>query len=191
MTKSGVLFAATLVLSATVMTGCMPKMTIEEMKAMTPERPAELDRLNFLIGTWEGTGEVAFGWLDCPLKITSRSTIGWELDNMVLVEHAEFSMEELGDMKGVSTWTYDAGSGKYRTFWIDSMGGSSTGTARYREKTNTWHFKAKINSAHGTMSGKGTMKMVDDDTMEWTWNESALMGMMKISAFSGTMQRVK
>ena len=38
-------------LMALPMIGCMPEMTIEQMREMTPERPAELDRLDAWVGS--------------------------------------------------------------------------------------------------------------------------------------------
>jgi len=54
-------------------TGCMPKMTIEQMKQQMPQRPAELDRLDAFVGKWQGEGEAKFAFLDTPLRITGTT----------------------------------------------------------------------------------------------------------------------
>lgn len=53
MTTRNKLRTATLALACATLTGCMPKMTVEEMKAAMPQRPAELDHLNAFVGQWE------------------------------------------------------------------------------------------------------------------------------------------
>lgn len=192
MTKRRMYGAGMLVLGATMLTGCRASMSIEDMKEMKPERPAAMNELNFLVGEWEGTGEAQMGDMDRTLKTTSTSTISWDLDDMVLVERGKFNMEEFDeDMEGINIWTYDGKPGRYRTYWADSMGGSATGTARYHERSDTWRFKSRIDTPHGTITGKGTMRLIDNNTMEWTWSESAMMGLIKISDFSGTARRVK
>ena len=51
----------TCVLTATCLAGlswgCMPQMTIEQMRDAMPQRPPELDELNAFVGRWETTGE--------------------------------------------------------------------------------------------------------------------------------------
>ena len=191
MTKRRRCGAAMLVLSAIVMTGCMPKMTIEDMKAMKPERPAELDRLNFLEGTWEGTGEGQMAGLDQPLKMTARGTGKWECGGYAMVSRGTMTIEELGDMEYLEVWSYDAKAGKYRTFWVDGMGGSAVGTAKYDAKKDTWTSRATMRTPHGNMRGKGTMTMTGETSMDWTWKETAMMGLMKIGEYHGTTKKVE
>ncbi len=192
MTKRGVLFAVTLVLSATVMTGCMPEMTIEDMKKMMEvERPAELDRLNFLLGTWEGTGEGQFAGLEEPVKMTGRGTGKWECGGYAMVSHGTMSMGELGETEYMEIWTYDAKAGKYRTFWVDGMGRTGVGTAKYNEKKDTWTSRATSRGPHGKMYGKGNMTMTGETSMHWTWKESVMMGLMEVSSMHGTSKKVE
>lgn len=167
--------------------GCMPKMTIEEMKAEMPKRPAELDRLNDFAGTWEFEGTAKFTFLDEALKTTGTSQGKWEGDGWYLVIHNAFNMCELGDMKSIETWTYDTHSKKYRSTWVDSMGSLSTGSTTYDEETRTWKMKARSYGPHGKTTMKGTFKFIDDDTMEWCVTEHA--GLMKIVEMSGTGKR--
>jgi hypothetical protein len=177
---------ATVALTPVFLTGCMPKMTIEDMKAMRPERPAALSKLDRFVGTWQGTGEARFAGIDEPMTTSGRSEIQWGLDGWMLVEHGTYSMGELGDMNFHSFMTYDIKGRKYRSAWADSMGGYGTGTMRYNEKTDTWHMKAKINSPFGNSTGKGTVRFVDDRTQEWTWNERAFFGLFKVCEMHGT-----
>ena len=192
MTKSGVLFAATLVLSATVMTGCMPEMTIEEMKEMMKvERPAELDRINFKTGTWEATGEGQFAGLDQPVKTTMRATGSWECGERLMVSRGTMTMEELGDFEFMEIWTYDAQAGKYRTYWFDNGGMTGVGTAKYDDKTDRWTTRMRMRGPFGNMSAKGTMTLTGETSMHWTWKESVMMGLMEVAHWKGTSKKVE
>ena len=175
--------------SAMLLVGCMPKMTLEEMKAMMPQRPAELDRLNDFVGTWDMTGEATMAGLDEVLKTTGVGETKWAGNGWFLVSNAKFEMEGLNTMEAVETWSYDAHSKKYRSTWTDSMGSLGTGSSRYNEKTRTWTMRATSHGAHGKTTAKGTLKMVDKDTMEWTWSEYAMGGLFKVMEMKGTSKR--
>lgn len=170
-----------------VLSGCMPKMTIEQMKAEMPKRPAELDRLNAFVGTWDFEGTATMAMLDEPLKSSGWATTEWDGDNWYLVSRGVYSLEGLGEMKAIETWTYDAHSKKYRSTWTDSMGAVGTGQSWYDEKNGTWHMRATSHGAYGKTTMKGSVKLIDDNTMEWTWTE--YMGLMKTMEMTGTSKR--
>jgi hypothetical protein len=171
------------------LTGCMPKMTIEEMKAMMPERPVELDKLNMFAGTWEGTGEATMAGLDQVLKTGGMSKVEWGCDGWCMVEHGKYEMEEFGTMEGIGLWSYDPKAKKYRNFWVDSMGAAGTGESVYCEKTKTWKMKAKSHSSWGTSISRGTMTFPDPNTMEWTWTEYDALGLSKMMEMTGTSKK--
>lgn len=189
MTKRNTLRNATLVLVCATLTGCMPKMTIEEMKAAMPQRPAELDHLNAFVGQWESETEVTMAGIEDVIKSQGTSDIQWHGDKWFLVGHSSFNMGDCGEATGIETWMYDVKSKKFRTTWTDSMGSISMGTARYDEKTKTWHMRAKGYDPDGTTTGKGHIKMLDDNTMEWTWTEYTMGGLMETMKMTGTMRR--
>ncbi len=172
---------------AVLVTGCMPKMTIEELKEMMPQRPAELDKLNAFAGNWTMEGEARMAGLDEVLKTSGSSESKWEGDGWYLVGRLVFSMGELGETQGLETWTYDTKSRKYRSTWVDSMGSIGTGESTHDEKTNTWQFKANMYGPFGRSTGKGTARVVDDNTLEWTWTEYS--GLMKTMEMTGTSRR--
>ena len=171
------------------LTGCMPHMTIEEMKAMMPQRPAELDKLNAFAGRWEFTGEAKMAGLDQVLKSSGTNEAKWEGDGWYLVSRGIFNLEGFGEMQGIETWTYDAHSKKFRSTWVDSMGSVATGTARHDEKTNTWKMRATSHGPFGKTTMKGHVKIIDDDNMEWTWTEYMMWGLFKTMEMSGTSKR--
>jgi len=102
--------------------GCMPHMTVDEMKAQMPKRPAELDRLNAFVGKWKGEGEARFAMLDEPLKVTGTSEAKWEGDKWYLVGRGVMRMADFPETQGMETWCYDLHAKKYRSTFVDSMG---------------------------------------------------------------------
>lgn len=171
------------------LTGCMPKMTIEQMKASMPERPAELDRLDAFVGKWEWTGSAEMAGLEEPLTMTGTSEMHWESDRGFLVSRANMNMEPFGESEGIETWTYDSKAKKYRSTWTGGMGMISMGETVYDEKNDIWRMKGTGYGPMGKSSAKGTMKFTDADTMEWEMTEYS--GLMKIMTMSGTGHRVE
>jgi hypothetical protein len=169
--------------------GCMPKMTIEELKAMRPQRPVELERLNIFAGRWEIEGTTKISGLDRTLTVRGTSEGQWEGDNWYLVTNNLVHMEELGEMTGQEVWTYDAKAGVYRYFWVDSMGMSSMGTARYDAGTDTWKLEAKNHGPDGTTSLKGTCTIIDDNTTQWHMEERT--GLTTLMEMDGTCRRIR
>jgi len=181
--------ALALACAGLALAGCMPKMTIEEMKAQMPQRPAELDRLDAFAGKWEYTGEATMAMLDEPLKTSGTGESHWEGDNWYLVGRSTFAMEPFGEHQGLETWTYDTHSKKYRSTWVDSMGMTGTGEGTYHADTDTWHMKATSYGPWGKSTMKGWLKFTDPDTMEWEWSEH--QGLMKVMEMKGTGKRVE
>lgn len=177
------------ILSACMLTGCMPTMTIEQMKAMMPERPAELDKLNTFVGSWTATGEAKMMGVEEPMKVTGTSEAKWGGNNWYVVGHNKFNMEGFDEMEGIETWTYDSHSRKYRSTWTDSMGATGTGVSWVDDKTNTWHMRATSHGPFGKTKMKGWAKVVDDNTMEWGMSEYAFFGLFKTMEMKGTSKR--
>jgi hypothetical protein len=171
------------------LTGCMPRMTIEQMKAEMPKRPAALDRLEPFVGRWQGQGEARFAMLDEPLKISGTGEVKWEGDRWYLVGHSLLKMEQFPDTQGLETWTYDIHAKKYRSTFVNSMGMLGMAESRYDEKTDTWHFTGTCYEPWGKMQMKGTLRLIDADTLEWKMTE--YMGLTKTVEMSGTDKRVK
>jgi len=184
-TMQAVLAAAACV----VLTGCMPKMTIDEMKAQMPKRPAELDRLDMLVGTWEMEGEVQFAMLDQPLKISGRTESKWEGDGWYLVSRSKMKMEHFDEAQSIETYTYDIRAKKYRSTWADSMGMMGVGQSTYNEKTRTWCWRSTNHTPWGQSCMEGKMRFLDDNTAEWSFTES--MGLSKTMQMTGKSKRVQ
>jgi hypothetical protein len=167
----------------------MVKMTIEDIRAMKPERPQELDKLNAFVGRWEWSGEATIGGLDRPLKFTGRNEARWEGDGWYLVSHEVGNMEELGETQGMAAWAYDARNKKFRTTWVDTMGTTGASTAWHDEKTDTWYMRTTGYGPFGKTSAKGIVKFADPNTMVWHWTEYAKGGLIKAMELTGTSKR--
>lgn len=169
--------------------GCVPKMTVEMIRDHKAERPPELDALQAFHGQWKSTGEARFHGMENPLPTTGTSTALWEADGWYLVERSNFTMgEDVSEGQGIGVWTYDPKIKKYRNWWFDSMGSNGDGTSTYDAETKTWTMHATSHSADGSSTGKGTIKLIDENTMEWTWTE--YVGLTKFMEIKGTSTRM-
>ena len=167
--------------------GCVPQMTIDQMKAEMPQRPAELDRLNAFAGKWVTEGTVRIAGLEEVLVTKGKNEAKWEGDGWYLVNRDTFNRGELGQMRAIETWTYDTYSKKYRSTSVDSMGSTGIGEGRYDEKSKMWYFKATIYGPSGQSTMKGTAEFPDETTMKWTWTEH--MGLTKTMEMEGSSKR--
>ncbi len=189
MFRRNAVLAVLLGFAALVLAGCMPHMTIEQMKAQMPKRPAELDRLNAFVGKWQSEGEARFAMLDEPLKFSGTSEAKWEGDKWYIVGRGIGKMADFPETQSLEAWTYDVHAKKYRSTYVDSMGMSGMAESRYDEKTNTWHMTATSFGPWGQSHLKGTLRFTNPDTMEWSMTEC--MGLMKVMEMKGTGKRAK
>jgi hypothetical protein len=141
------------------------------------------------VGQWEGTADCTMAGSDEKTTGKGTSTVAWEADKWLLVEHGEFMMGDKGDkMKMMGVWTWDPKAGKFRSYWFGNHGYTGQGTAEYDEATSTWTFKGKSRGMDGSeMSEKGTVKFIDKNTQEWEW--ASYMGMTKFMEMKGTSRK--
>lgn len=189
MARKALMCSVLMGLACVMLTGCMPKMTIDEMKAQMPERPDELDRLDAFVGTWKSEGVANFAMLDEPIKVSGTSEMRWDDSRWFVISEEVFEMEHFGESNGLGTWTYDIHDKEYRSTWVDSMGMVGLGQSEYDEKTDTWDMEAKSYGPWGKSTLKGWVKFTDADTMEWWMAEH--QGLMKVMEMSGTGKRVR
>lgn len=190
MSRSRVIGAGLAAVLAAMLMGCQqPQAEMAEMMK-TPPRPVELDHLEMLVGTWEGTAEMKVMGSDEVMTGEGVETISWDADKWVLVSHFEYKMGD-DEMKGLAIWTWDAKAKKYRTWSFDNGGYQESATAKYDQETRTWHFKGKSgNTVTGKKSvGKGSSQMVDDDTQEWNYTVWDGWKLRKLMEFKGTSHR--
>ncbi len=187
MSRRNLAGALVLVVVGLALTGCMPHMTIEQMKEKMPKRPA--DQLNAFVGQWKSEGEANFAMLDKPVKFTGTEQSEWGGDRWYLVGRGTMTMEHFGETQEMEIWTYDVHDKKFRTAWVDSMGMMETGESTYSEKDKTWYMSAASHGPWGKAYMKGTVRFTDPNTMEWSIEEWE--GLMKTMTMKCTSKRVK
>ncbi len=179
-----------LLLVTCLVSGCVsPGMSLESMKEMMPERSPELDKLNMLAGDWITEGQVQFIGMDEPIKTTGTSHASWACDGRFLMDHSDYDMGPLGPMKGVSVWGWDAQRKRFVFWWFDGFGESAQGTARYDGSARTWHISTHGQSSRCRVKNQGTIRLVDDDTLEWTWTQRSVWGFPKYADMKGISRR--
>ena len=159
------------------------------MKDRIAARPTELDQLNALAGKWRTEGEVRMLGFGDPIRTTGKSEANWECDRRLLVERSTFDMGPLGPMSGVSVWSYDARSRRYEMHWFDSFGESAKGTARFDAKKNSWEMRVRGRNAVTDIAADGTIRIVDDNTLEWTWKQYDAWHFIKFADMKGRSVR--
>jgi hypothetical protein len=176
-------------LLAVALVGCQKPDLSEMMKR--PQRPAELDRLDSLVGTWQGTAELKVAGSDDVMTSTGTETVSWDADRWMLVSDFEYEMGDNGTIRGMGVTMWDAKAKKYRLWSFDNFGECESGTMTHDEETKTWHFKSKgRNLVTGEKYvGEGTSKMVDGDTQDWNFTIWDGWKLRKLMEISGTSQR--
>lgn len=179
-----------------VIAGCaQPKITLEDLKKIPPpERPKELALLEPMVGTWTMTGDMKMAGLDQTLACGGTYTTGWECDGRVLVERAQFEVADMGDagkMSSFSMTMYDPREKEFHTVWTMSNGETNYGEMEFDEATKTWHYEGK---GYDPMTKqykktKGTFKMPDAGTAEWTHEEYDALGLTKMMEIKGASKR--
>jgi hypothetical protein len=172
--------------------GCMPKMTLQEMKAMMEEanpRPAELDKLESFIGEWVGSGEAYFPMSDETVKFTGTQKNTWGGDKWYMIEEFHGEMDIFGSHIGHSLWTWNAKKKRFMTAWVGNDGSVGHGTVKFDEKCNCWCMTAKSRGPMGDSVGEGCITFTDPDTMTWTWSEYDSLKMTKFMEMKGTSKR--
>lgn len=148
-----------------------PQQNMQEMKP--PPRPAELDKLDRLLGRWEGTAEMKMPGVEEPMKSTGINRVEWACDKRVLMENLDLDLDDGSKMTGIGLWTWDPKRGRYRTWFFDSFGSVFQGWAKFANDSDTLNFKGQgTNPMTGKPTyGEGTLQFTTDNTMTWTWKE--------------------
>jgi hypothetical protein len=173
-----------------------------------PEPAPELARLERLVGTWTGTGQMV-DWdmpKDMPKALKDKMPVGaegekpeeyagggtyeWTLDGMFLKGEGWHEMGPDQKAHYAEYWTWDPTAKKYRTWYFSDFGEHGSGWATMSEDGKTMTFTGTSYDAYGNKeTGSGTMTFPDDDTYEWTWTGSSrVMGEMEMK---GTAKRKK
>jgi hypothetical protein len=126
-----------------------------------------------------------------PASTTGSSNAAWACDRRFLVDRSEYDMGPLGPMTGINVWGWNAQRRRFTFSWFDSFGESATGHARYDVRDRTWHIRTTGQSTRCSVKNKGTIHVVDGDTLEWTWETRSQWGFPKYAEYRGTSRRTQ
>jgi hypothetical protein len=151
-----------------------------------PDPPAEMAKLERMVGKWSGTAEMVSGAPEgAPDSFKGESRMHFVHNGFYLMSEGWHEMGPGMKAHYTEIWAWDPGAGKYRTFWFSDMGEWGTGWATASADGSEFQIKADAMDAAGNKkSGTGTGRFVDDDTMEWTWTERGPMGEMTMKGTS-------
>lgn len=161
----------------------------DTLQQMRPKKSPQLDALKCFEGTWDTQALTKILCLGKSFDVRGSTVNGWESDGWYLVERGEYEMGEFGTVHEIGVWTWDEKARRYRTWRFDSFGGTRFGTAIYDESTRTWTVKTKRRSSWGSTIDRGTIRVADDRTLEWKWEEWSTwdpLRLFKMYEFSGT-----
>jgi hypothetical protein len=171
-----------------MLAGCAAP-TIDFTTIQQPDRAAELDAYNVFLGEWDWTAEVVNAEGE-DKHWTGTAEWRWTLDDRTL--HGLISAKSTNakfDAAGV--WSWHPHSKKYIWWMFNNWGYPQQGTAHYHEDTQTWTMDYKSVGLDGTPSfGRYVMKVVDNNTLDWTMVEWAdLFHMVTKLEMKGTYKR--
>ncbi|MCB9858382.1 MAG: DUF1579 family protein [Phycisphaerales bacterium] len=167
--------------------GCSHQNSNMEMSG-PPTKPApapEMKKLSRFIGTWTGDAEMVGPMAeqmkadmkmpaDAKLTFPGGGTWDWAMDGMFLRMDGWHSMGEGGKMNMIEYVMWDPKIGKYRSFFLSDWGEAGDGTLTPSADGNSFTSTARMIDAQGNKSsGTGTMRFIDNNSMEWTWKESS------------------
>jgi len=175
-----------------------PKMSMEDMNKKPAPAP-EMSKLNRFVGNWTGTADLMKPTAEQMKKMmpagseppqthfSGAESYQWTLDGQFLKVDGwhERGKGQRETFSGVTGW--DA---KGKTYWngfISDWGGHGHGTMTADADGRTFRFTGEGCDAQGrTMTEKGTVRFVDDNTMDWSFQGNGPMGQIEMK---GTMKR--
>ncbi len=171
--------------------GCLrPNFDIETIKKFMPGPSPQLKHLDMLAGKWKTTGQVKMMGLKDQMMTVGTSEAKWICNDRFLVDQSNFDLDQLGPMGGMSVWTWDNRASVYRFWWFDGFGETAQGTATFDQPARTWHIKTVGRNGWCSVISKGTIHQIDNDTLEWTWNQWDGWHIFRIGEMSGTSKRI-
>jgi len=155
-----------------------------------PAPAPEMAKLERWVGAWSSTAEMIE---PSPEKMKAEMPEGEEmpstmqgggnyemaLGGMFLKGEGWYEMGEGQKGQYLEYITWDPKAGKFHSMFVSDWGEIGEGWMTVSPDGNTWTFKGTGTDATGAKkTGTGTMKFLDDNTMEGTWTESGPQGKM-------------
>lgn len=169
-------------LLSSILAACLVGCSQTPMPTEMPQRPdpaPQLAKLDRMLGTWEGTAEMG------GESYEGGNTCTKAMNGMFLKQEGWHAMPDGERMNFTEFVTWDAGAGKYHSWFFTDWGDYGEGWLTLAPDGDTLHVKVESSNAKGQKShGHGTATFVDNDTMEWTWTETGPMGKMDMKGTS-------
>jgi len=183
---------------AALIAGCSETKPHGMMEHKKPTPGPELAKLNRFVGNWTGTAEMVKPTLEDMKKMmppgspapTSNKFAGggrweWTMDGLVLKSEGWHEMGPGEKANMVEYIGYDPKTGKYWSTFMSDWGDRGSGVMTASADGRSYTISATGFDGQGNPSkGNGTMRFVDDNTIEWTWEEQGAMGEMKLKGTS-------
>lgn len=176
--------------------GCEQPAHNMQMPEGPPPRHAELDKLNFMVGSWTATGNMTMYMPDGKTQqqtTTGSETVSWACDNRFLKSEFNYGMGEMGSMTGVSMMTWCPKEKEYVSWYFDSFGTVGEGEMKYDQAMGHWVMESEGNNpmTGRPQEGKGTMKVSSDNmNIEWTYTEWDKGSGKKVMEIKGSSKKV-
>ncbi|GMV96173.1 MAG: DUF1579 family protein [Phycisphaerae bacterium] len=175
--------------------GCVQP-SMEDMTPKKPPAPPEMAKLEAWLGTWTGEGQMVEpspeemkkmmgpAAEDMPTTFKGGQKVERVLDGMFVREESWHEMPKGQREHFVGYYGWDARAKKYKAWFFSDWGGHGGGTMTL-DKNGVWHMDfSSVDCRGNASSGTGTVRMIDDDNMEWTWTEKGPWGRMKMKGVS-------
>lgn len=156
-----------------------------KMDMSMPEKPEpapELRKLERFVGTWSGEAEMVGSMAEAlkrempagsELKFAGGGTWDWTMGGMYLRMDGWHSMGDGQKMNMIEYITWDPKMQRYRSFYFSDWGEIGEGFMKLSDDGDSFTSEARMIDSKGNKStGTGTMRFVDNNTLEWTWKES-------------------
>ncbi len=185
-TRRSILAIVTAV-TAGMLVGCAAS-NVDLASVKRPDRAPELDAYQTFVGSWTWQAETIVPE-DSDTKWSGTAEWEWELDKRCL-EGEIFSKSDKAEFKATGIWSWHPTRKKYMWWMFNDWGFPQQGTASYCSESKSWRMDYKSVGLDGTAStGRYEMKVVDDDTLEWTMIEWSPFHLVKKLELKGTYKR--
>ncbi|HNQ22044.1 MAG TPA: hypothetical protein PKK06_03015 [Phycisphaerae bacterium] len=156
-----------------------------------PPRAPELDAYNVFVGKWNWQATLLNADKEDEAW-TGTAQWDWTLDNRCLQGHMSVKGAH-AEFQSVGLWSWHPKADKYVWTMFNNWGYPQHGTATYQAATKCWRMSYKSVGLDGRTSyGIYTMKVVNDDTLEWTVKEWRFpLHLFKKMEMTGTYTRAK
>jgi hypothetical protein len=126
-----------------------------------PDRPAELDVLEPLIGTWDAVSIAKPAvWTPQEQRITSTVTREWILNRRFVFDHSVHSSGE----ESHALISFDPQGKEYRGWWFNSEGHRNTNRGQWDAATKTFSYQTEPDDGKITRS---FVRLITPDQHEW------------------------